>query len=513
MAEYYALLARAVGRLQPNTETARRDIYAKARNALIQQLKGINPPLSPAEISKQRLELEEAIRKIEREATAPPQATATEAEISRTAARAMEEALGPISPLPRGADVPISADAPHSGSPAGARTTAVVEAVQVAPEPVRADPVSPRATAQPTPADVRSRAVPAEPPDEDAFAVVAPTPIPPSVQGQPRPTLRQGPRPAPPPPRRANWDERATAAAFDNDAAAAPVNSARRASRAARRAERRADRERQRPQRSILSRLLLFVLILLVVGAAGYAAYAYREELQDFFASLTDGGEPETDPATVTVDAGGATPAEGAAPPTDVRIVGPQPADVGVGPPNPGAVPVAEILPTQAILYEQVGDGDLPQFEGTITWTFVPDGQNGPRLDAVIRVPERGLMVQLSIEEAPPAATQFSHIIEVVVDVPADFPGGGIREVAQLAAKSSEDAIGTPIAATSQSLPPDYFLFELIAENERQNLSQLRQDWFDLGFTYADGQQAIITFNKGTEGREAMTQALAAWAD
>ena len=64
MAEYYALLTRAVGRLPNSSEVSRREVYVKARNALIQQLKAINPPLSPAEISKQRLELEEAIRKV-----------------------------------------------------------------------------------------------------------------------------------------------------------------------------------------------------------------------------------------------------------------------------------------------------------------------------------------------------------------------------------------------------------------------------------------------------------------
>ncbi|MGD9739024.1 MAG: hypothetical protein AB7U48_06470, partial [Bauldia sp.] len=509
MAEYYALLARAVGRLQPSTETARRDIYAKARNALIQQLKGISPPLSAAEISKQRLELEEAIRKIEREAAAPPQATATEAEISRSAARAMEEALGPIGDpppaAPRAAETTRAPEPPRGVPPPPPRAAApVVEAVRVAPEPVRVEPVAPRAPAPPTPAEVRLRAVPAEAADDEAFTVVSPTPLPPTSAGQPRPAMRAAPRPAAPQARGANWDERATAAAFNDDAATGEGRRGRRLSRAERRAERQA--ERQRPQRSVLSRLLLLVLILLVIGAAGYAAYAYREELQDFFASLTDGGEPATDPAAATVDAGGAaTPVEGggAAPPTDVRIVGPQPVDAGVGPPNAGAAAApapAEILPTQAILYERVGDGDLPAFEGTIDWAFVPDGPNGPRLDAVINVPERGLTVQLSIERAPEAATQISHTIEVVVVVPPDFPGGGIREVAQLAAKSSEDAIGTPIVAASQSLPPDYFLFELAAESERQNMSQLRQDWFDLGFTYADGQQAIITFNKGTDG-------------
>ncbi|MCW5698168.1 MAG: hypothetical protein KIS96_15775, partial [Bauldia sp.] len=91
MAEYYALLTKAVGGLNPNTVDARRGVYDKARQALIAQLKAINPPLPAAVISKQRLELEEAVRRVEREAAAG--VAAETGDISQAAARAMEEAL------------------------------------------------------------------------------------------------------------------------------------------------------------------------------------------------------------------------------------------------------------------------------------------------------------------------------------------------------------------------------------------------------------------------------------
>jgi hypothetical protein len=64
MAEYYAVLSKAVAGLESNSADARRAVYDKARNALIGQLKAIDPPLPTAEISRQRLELEEAIRRV-----------------------------------------------------------------------------------------------------------------------------------------------------------------------------------------------------------------------------------------------------------------------------------------------------------------------------------------------------------------------------------------------------------------------------------------------------------------
>lgn len=65
MADYRSILDRAVSGLTENTEEARRTIYDKARGALMRQLSSLEPPLSPAEISKQRLQLEEAVRDTE----------------------------------------------------------------------------------------------------------------------------------------------------------------------------------------------------------------------------------------------------------------------------------------------------------------------------------------------------------------------------------------------------------------------------------------------------------------
>src|ERR1700676_4124774 len=69
MADYYPLIARAISGLDPSAPgESRGALYERARAALIAQLRGVEPPLSESEITRERLSLEEAVRKVESEA-------------------------------------------------------------------------------------------------------------------------------------------------------------------------------------------------------------------------------------------------------------------------------------------------------------------------------------------------------------------------------------------------------------------------------------------------------------
>jgi hypothetical protein len=69
MSDYYPLIKKAVARLDLNAPRAsRRALYARARVAQITQLRSISPALSETEITREQLELEEAVRKVEAEA-------------------------------------------------------------------------------------------------------------------------------------------------------------------------------------------------------------------------------------------------------------------------------------------------------------------------------------------------------------------------------------------------------------------------------------------------------------
>src|SRR5690349_10723409 len=105
MADYYPLINKAVAGLDKSTGEARRALYERARNALVTQLRGVQPALSESEITRERLALEEAIRKVEAEAArksrfdAPPERKRLDvADPSRAAAPRREPPPGPDAP-------------------------------------------------------------------------------------------------------------------------------------------------------------------------------------------------------------------------------------------------------------------------------------------------------------------------------------------------------------------------------------------------------------------------------
>src|SRR3954470_6405046 len=69
MADYHPLISRAVAGLEKNTGENRRVLYERARAALVNQLRSVEPALEESDITRERLALEEAIRKVEADAS------------------------------------------------------------------------------------------------------------------------------------------------------------------------------------------------------------------------------------------------------------------------------------------------------------------------------------------------------------------------------------------------------------------------------------------------------------
>jgi hypothetical protein len=60
MTDYQPLISRAVGGLENNTGENRRVLYERARVALVNQLRSIEPVLEESEITREQLALEDA---------------------------------------------------------------------------------------------------------------------------------------------------------------------------------------------------------------------------------------------------------------------------------------------------------------------------------------------------------------------------------------------------------------------------------------------------------------------
>ncbi|MFG1427514.1 hypothetical protein [Roseixanthobacter glucoisosaccharinicivorans] len=111
MADYYPLLVRAIAGLPSNTAETRKMMFDRARNTLLKQLRGVEPPLPEGEITRERQSLEEAIRRIEAEqkARAPvaePPAPVEPPPPEKPAAPPPEPAAIAPPPAPSGSEPP-----------------------------------------------------------------------------------------------------------------------------------------------------------------------------------------------------------------------------------------------------------------------------------------------------------------------------------------------------------------------------------------------------------------------
>jgi len=514
MAEYYAVLKKAVGGLDAESAEARRAVYDKARNALIGQLKAIDPPLPASEISRQRLELEEAIRRVERETMAE----------------------GP-----------------------GARRARPAEA-ESAPSTVP-DPVpSSQQSGPPSPQDVFRRAI-QEAEARGAASGQSAESMPPRRQpsyeapydnddeaGEPRGNwARAGRREYRgeagdngvaarlAPDYDDNWQSRGPA----EDEPPEPYPDRRSRSRSAGRRrqpeyyeEEDADSETSdRPRRrSRLPMILLAVLIVGMIVGIGALAWTQRDVITDLLASFegeqTDVAAPDVAPAPPDVQTKSEDRLADLSGDPSVRVID----DSGIpAPPDVSSDPIGDTiadLPAAAgggqtaVLYEEpldaaVAAAGVTAIDAVLNWQFVEDGTSGPEIAANIEVPERAMTIRVVIRRNTDPTLPASHLVETVINTPPDFPGKGIRSVPRLVLKTDENERGEPLIGAAAKVADGFFWIALSAAQAdvEHNLELLRdRPWIDLPVIYETGQRAILTFEKGPQGNQVFENAFAAWS-
>ena len=470
MADYHPLISRAVSGLDKNTGENRRALYERARNALVNQLRSVEPALDESDITRERLALEEAIRKVEGEAVKRlSQDTAEKPEPEKVVAdhglRGFRETVVDAEGLGNAATAANrSAHEVYEAMPAK-RPPPVVASVPPPPPP----PSKP----QPLPLPVVASAPPPPPPPP-------PPPQPPPVNffAPPPPEaypLHEPPmafEPLPPPQQQARYAD--------------------------------ADERYTRPAR-FYGRAIKFIVLLLVLAGLAGGAYWQRQAITSMVASFRSAPAPK--------------PREAAAPAGRPKIADRIGSDSGA--PAAANAPAAAVAQKVVLYDEDPNDPKGKRYVGSALWrteTVSPGPGLAPELAirADVEIPERHMRMTWSLRRNTDKALPASHTIEIMFTLPADFSDGGIGNVPGVLMKQDEQARGVPLAGLAVKVTNGYFLIGLSAVDVdvQRNIELLKQrDWFDIPIVYTDGKRAILAMEKGTPGVRAFEEAFRAWGE
>jgi len=526
MADYYPLIARAIAGLDPNAPgESRRALYERARTALIAQLRSVQPPLSESEITRERLSLEEAVRKVESEA----------AQRAREASRP-----GGGSGAPRGGDAFRRANArpPESAGPPGAPPGAMRQRPPSQPPSRESRPPlgqdeqrPPRNLRADAPPPGAPRPQPPQIPMQDA-ALPPPPPQPPGMRGfrdiaadaddlgraaaqanrAARKTYANVPSPSPEFDRLEPSMENRGA---DPDAPYSYDESLEEADRYApqpaqmppprERSRLSQDRDREpKKQRTRSAAVFPFKsaiavgIVLILVGAGILWGRSAVTAVSGLFKS------------SAVVEA----PKDPAAPQSRPKI----PDRVGQPSSSENVAPVAQ----RVVLYdEDPSDPKGKQYVGSVIWRTEPIKASGNQkpdvaVRADIEIPDRKFKMTMSFRRNTDSSLPASHTAELTFILPQDFSGGGVGNVPGILMKSNEQARGTPLAGLAVKVTDGFFLVGLsnVDSDRARNLQLLKErSWFDVPLVYVNQRRAIIAIEKGAPGERAFNDAFALWGE
>src|SRR6202048_3756727 len=534
MADYYPLIARAIAGLDPSAPgESRRALYERARAALIAQLRSVQPPLSESEITRERLSLEEAVRKVESEAD----------QRARDASRAGRDRV-------RAGDAFRATTRPNAkpGEPMPPPSTSQPSTPQ---QPLRPRP--------PSPPQQRNERPPLGQEDRPQRNLRADAPRPPS---QPQVPMQD---PQLPPTRERSGAPRRGP---DNSAPQAPGvrgfrdiaadaddlgRAAAQASRSARKtyanvpspspefdrlepsmenrgadpdapysydesveeAERyalpqqpaqrpRLSQDREPKKRARVGTVFPFKsaiavgIVLILVGAA---------ILWGKSAVTTVSGLFKSSPTVVEAP-------KDASPLSKPKI----PDRVGQPSSTEQVAPVAQ----RVVLYdEDPSDPKGKQYVGSVIWrTEQIKAAAGQKADIAVRadieIPDRKFKMTMSFRRNTDTSLPASHTAELTFILPPDFAGGGVGNVPGILMKSNEQARGTPLAGLAVKVTDGFFLVGLsnVDADRARNIQLLKErSWFDVPLVYTNQRRAIIAIEKGAPGERAFNDAFASWGE
>lgn len=555
MADYFAILKRAVGALPEGSREQRQAIYDKARKALLAQLQQMDPPLAPSEISKQRVSLEEAIRSIELElsrandagtqeeqsvssSNAPAQNTGSSA--SSVAASEHKPPVGVAPAVELGKDNKAKEVASQSAGDKAAGQSAPQNDVSSDTEEMasrsqkEADAVSSSSdkVVRRAGQDVLKNAV------RDANALGSATSA--AVKSAQETADIVG-------------DKRETETARIEptlgDAVVSDVKTYKRAPESQPSSVHKEIAASEKTGKQSQTGLMMAVLLL--AGGLGISAYLLYQNKDAFLgeeaspvagsedntaSNMQDADKPEEMPAktvrTVVVTPDGVTTVEpaGEESGSDTDQTSSETLQetdqADVRPENGGgqeqtaeqtpevaqpALPVAQ----RSIFYEEESAGSTSgrATPGQAIWSIDGKGDEAT-VKVEVAVPDRNVGFSISLKKNLDPELPASHLIEVVSSHNNPDEPRVIDSIPGLILKPTEQSRGVGLAGAAIRIADDMYWIALKSEAQavKYNMELLvLRSWIDMPLLYKSGRRAILTLEKGEKGDAVIKQALVEW--
>jgi hypothetical protein len=563
MADYYPLIARAVAGLEKNTGDGRRTLYERARQALVAQLRGVTPALNESDITRERLALEEAIRKVEAEAARKarsesvrePAAKVRAPDASRWEAAGRWEDPPPTAepttpPMPprRSGGTSLRSDpsarrgppAPNAGE-TRSRGAAGMLGNERQLHPVFDEPAAPAEQTEQGDKDDQAELFPAAPvrsrmpehrslldaglqdfhgvvsESEDlgeasALAARSARDSYDAFPSRPTDLDRHGVQMLEPHALQPSLQD------YDADTMHEPLSQAEtlrppplrgRSGRAIV-----DENETAAPRRSYRDYIHVGIALALLLAVCGVFAWQWPN-MAAFYRNL------RAPPTSQTADGNAPTSQSASKFPDRVESGGQAQQQSDATTPNPTPNASGAAVAQRVVLYEEdPPNPEVKRYAGSAIWRtemVSPGAGRAPELAvrADVEIPERGITMTWSLRRNTDPSLPASHTVEIMFKLPKDFAPGGISNVPGMLMKQGEEARGIPIAGMAVKVTNGYFLIGLSAveADKDRNIQLLKErPWFDIMLVYNNNRRAILAIEKGAPGEAVFEQAFAAWA-
>ena len=517
MVDYYALISPTIEPLADASPDERKVVYERLVLMLDQQLRAAEPPRSDKDILKERINLEAAIRRVERGILNNRKKNApVEAKVAPPPQPPVEPRIEPIY-------IPVYEPDPEPVPIAPVAAEPLTRPVEL-PAPAETDEIDiPRANEEPVPTPMLAAeaeepllATPETLAPDDVLPVDAETPV--------RPFY-------PVPPNDASPVHEPDVTAMDDGRVDASVDLFPELNETI--ADKSADLRPGLPSigsarplsaglthqtKGLWLRIGILALVILALASAigGIAEYLAQRSAER---AIIRGSTQTADVATTEEKISDRLPIAADETPK-------------AGAPSPGAKTASgsiqavdsgdpDILIQRAILLEEPpgGLGDPKRTVGKVSWkletlrsTLTNTSDIGAR--ATIDLTEAGLTASFVFRRNRDQSSANTHLIEISMTPSPDNPNGKIRDINVPELRVDEKTRGTNLSGIAVPVADNVFLIGLsgLPADMQRNIELLRnRSWFLVQLRYSNGKRALLIFEKGKPGERVFEDAMQTW--